>query len=214
MESDVSYPRRSRSVSGQLGAFDGESMARPSDKATRYKKTAQELDWVGLFSLWQQIQDGATPDWDAGKALEHLVVRAFELSGLRVEYPYDVPPGGKPIEQIDGIVFFDHMPFLIECKDKDAVDVEAIAKLRNQLSRRPPTTMGCVFITGAYTLQALILADFAVPHQITLWSGGDIEAALAVRDFREVLIKKYNDLCMFGLTDYSPNYKALEVKDE
>jgi hypothetical protein len=111
-------------------------------------------------------------------------------------------------------VFLDHIPFLIECKDKDVVDIVAIAKLRNQLLRRPPTTMGCVFITGAYTLQALILADFAVPHQITLWSGDDIEAALEAHDFREMLVKKYNDLCMFGLTDYSPNYRALEVKDE
>ncbi|MEJ7639416.1 MAG: restriction endonuclease [Singulisphaera sp.] len=189
-------------------------MAKPSEKAIRYKEMAQELTWDALAELWQRIQDGTASEWDEGKALEHLVVRAFELSGLLVEYPYDVPPGGRPIEQIDGIVYLDYLPFLVECKDKGSVDIEAIAKLRNQLLRRPPTTMGCVFNTGAYTLPALILADFAVPHQITLWSGNDIEAALEGRDFREMLVKKYRDLCKFGLTDYSPNYKALEVKDE
>lgn len=189
-------------------------MAKPSDKAIRYKLTARGLGWDALRSLWQQIKGEATPDWDDGKALEYLVVRAFELSGLRVEYPYDVPPGGKPIEQIDGIAFLDHLPFLIECKDRDPVDVEAIAKLRNQLARRPPTTMGCVFISGVYTLPALILADFALPYQITLWSGADIEAALEAGDFRKMLVEKYSNLCMFGLTDYSPNYRRFEVKDE
>jgi Restriction endonuclease len=189
-------------------------MARPSDRDIRYKELAQRLTWEDSSRLWQQIKQGATPDWDEGKALEHLVVRAFELSGLRVEYPFDVPPGGKRLEQIDGMVFLDRLPFLVECKDRDTVDIEAVAKLRNQLSRRPPTTMGCLFITGDYTDPALILADFAVPHQITLWNGDDIEAALQARDFQAMLVKKYNDLCMFGLTDQSPNFRALEENHE
>ncbi len=189
-------------------------MARPSEKDVKYKQDAQKLTWDQLNSLWGHIRQGATPDWERGKALEHLVVRAFELSGLRVEYPYHVPPGGNPIEQIDGMVFLDNTPFLIECKDQDGVDVETIAKLRNQLLRRPPSTLGCVFITGEFTEPALILADFTVPHQITLWSHGDIESALSACDFKESLIRKYHHLCMYGMTDHSPNYKALEVKND
>jgi hypothetical protein len=189
-------------------------MARPSDRDIRYKEVARGLTWEDLSSLWQQIKDGPTPGWDEGKALEHLIIRAFELSGLRVEYSYDVPPGGNPLEQIDGMVFLDRLPFLVECKDRDTVDIEAVAKLRNQLSRRPPTTMGCLFITGRYTLPALILADFAIPLRITLWSRDDIEAALEARDFQATLVKKYNELCMFGLTDQSPNFRALQENHE
>jgi hypothetical protein len=196
------------------GTSAGESIARPSDRDIRYKEAARKLTWDDLSRLWREIQDEATPNWDEGKALEHLVIRAFELSGLRVEYPYDVPPGGSRIEQIDGVVFLDHIPFLIECKDRNAIDFSAIAKLHIQLLRRPPITMGCVFSAGGYTSPALILADYAVPHRITLWSSGDIEAALGVRDFKETLSRKYSDLCMFGLTDYSPSFREVQLKDE
>src|SRR5205085_4407394 len=122
-------------------------------------------------------------------AFEHLVVRGFELSGLRVEYAYDVPPEGAILEQIDGMVFLGDTPFLIECKDRDSVDFVAVAKMRNQLLRRPPVTMGCVFITGEFTQPALILAGFAVPHQITLWAGDDTKAALDAQDFKAPLIR-------------------------
>jgi len=185
-------------------------MAKPSARDIRLKETAQALSWEKLAVLWGQIKARATPEWDAGKALEHLVIRSFELSNLSVEYPYDVPPGGKPLEQIDGIVFFREIPFLIECKDKEKVDVEPIAKLHNQLSRRPPATMGCIFTTGDFTSAALTIADFMVPHRILLWSDFDIEEALSANDFERVLERKYRNLCMFGLTDDSPNYRSLE----
>ncbi|HZW30717.1 MAG TPA: restriction endonuclease [Isosphaeraceae bacterium] len=183
-------------------------MAKPSGKALEYKTRAQGLSWEALRRLWRQIQDGETPEWDPGRAFEHLVVRGFELSGLRVEYAYDVPPEGAIIEQIDGMVFLGDTPFLIECKDRDSVDFEAVAKMRNQLLRRPPVTMGCVFITGAFTEPALILASFAVPHQITLWSGDDVEVALEARDFKARLVRKYNDLSMYGMTDQSLGFRA------
>lgn len=190
-------------------------MAKPSEKALAYKSRAQGMSWDSLRSLWQQISnDNPIADWDAGKALEHLVVRAFELSELRVEYPYDVPPGGRLIEQIDGLVYLGAIPFLIECKDKDSVDIEAIAKLQSKLLRRPPVTMGAVFVSGGFTPPALILADLAVPHRILLWSSGDIESGLKTKNFGEVLRRKYEHLCMYGLTDYSPNYRTLEVNDE
>jgi hypothetical protein len=182
-------------------------VAQPSEKALEYKTRAQGLSWEALRRHWRRIKEGSTPEWDEGKAFEHLVIRAFELSKLRVEYPFDVPPGGSILEQIDGIVYLAETPFLIECKDKESVDVLAIAKLRHQLLRRPPVTMGCVCISGEFTLSALVLADLAIPQQIVLWSEKDIEAALARKDFKSPLMVKYRDLCRYGLTDHSLHFK-------
>jgi len=159
--------------------------------------------------LWKAIQSGTTPGWEGGKALEHLIIRAFRLGGLEAEYPYDVPPGGKPLEQIDGLVHVDCFTFLVECKDKDSVDIEAIAKLRNQLLRRPESTLGCVFTAGDFTEPALTLADFAVPHRILLWPGAGIDECLNREDFKTTLLEKYRHLCKYGLTDLSPYYKDL-----
>ncbi len=186
-------------------------MAKPSERDLEYVQRAERMKWKELNALWEQIKAGATPDWDSGKALEHLVIRAFKLNKLEVEYPYDVPPGGKPIEQIDGLVYLQCYTFLIECKDKETVDIAAIAKLRNQLLRRPDTTFGCVFAADDYSAQALLLADYSVPHRILLWSGLDIEDCLKLKNFDEVLLEKYRHLCKYGLINYSPNYKDLEV---
>ena len=186
-------------------------MARPSKKAVAYWQRAASMSWKDLAGLWRQIKDNSTSDWDDGKAFEHLVVRAFELSRLKVEYPFDVPPGGRPIEQIDGVVFLGSIAFLIECKDRQSNDVEAIAKLRNQLLRRPPSTMGCVLVSGEFTDAALILTDWAIPHRITLWTGNDIASGLEARDFASKLSEKYEHLCKFGMSDHSPNFKAQQV---
>jgi hypothetical protein len=109
------------------------------------------------------------------------------------------------------MVFLGDTPFLIECKDRDSVDFEAVAKMRNQLLRRPPVTLGRVFITGDFTRPATILADFAVPHQITLWSGKDVKTALDAEDFKAPLVRKYHVLCMYGMTDQSPILKPKEL---
>jgi hypothetical protein len=186
-------------------------MATPSSKTVSYEKRAQAMQWPELALLWQAIKDEDTPTWDDGKALEYLVVRAFELSRLEVEYPYDVPPGGKPIEQIDGLVYLNDLAFLIECKDKETADIQVIAKVRNQLERRPPTTLASIFIAGEFTTPALILTDLTSPHRITLWTLDDIESAVKARDFRSPLLDKYRHLCRFGLVDHSPHYKDLEV---
>jgi hypothetical protein len=186
-------------------------VARPSERDEGYVKTAEAMGWSDLADLWEQIKVGDTPEWDGGKALEHLIVRGFILSRLEAEYPYDVPPGGKPLEQIDGLVYLQCYAFLLECKDKDTVDIEAIAKLRNQLLRRPDTTFGCVFAADRFTAQALVLVDFSVPHRILLWSGVDIEDCVRRNDFAAMLLDKYRHLCKYGLTDHSPNYKELEV---
>ncbi len=171
------------------------------------------MDWPELHGLWVTIKGAKIDDWEEGKALEHLVIRAFALSGLETEYPYDVPAGGRPLEQIDGLVILGCHTFLVECKDKDKVAIEPIAKIRNQLLRRPETTFGCVFVSGEFTSAALIIADFSLPHRILLWSGQEVEACIQRRDFKSMLQGKYRHLCKYGLTDHSPYYAELEVQE-
>jgi hypothetical protein len=186
-------------------------MAKPSKKALAYIEAAKAMQWPQLGDLWEEIKSGSTPAWDKGKALEHLVVRAFELSGIEVGYPYDVPPVGKPIEQIDGVIYLDQLVFLIECKDSDSVDVGVIAKMRHQLERRPPTTFGCIFAAGRFTESALIVAGLTPPHRLILWNKGDIETALGSKNFGSALLTKYRNLCRLGMTDYSTDLMKREL---
>lgn len=169
------------------------------------------MRWPQITALWNKIKRDAVVDWEEGAALEHVIVRALALSGLDVEYRYEVPPGGRRLEQIDGIAYLEGLVFLPECKDKSTVDIEAIAKLHHRLSRRPNTALGCVFITGDFSEPALTLADYALPHRILLWSGDDIETAIRDRDFKTTLIDKYRNLCKHGMTDHSPNFRTLKV---
>ncbi|MEM7534821.1 MAG: hypothetical protein AAF639_21775 [Chloroflexota bacterium] len=186
-------------------------MAKESIKDKQYRERAERMSWADLAHLWQQIKTGQTVDWDSGKALEHFVIRAFQLSDLRVEYPYDVPPTGQRIEQIDGAVYDQSYIFLIECKDMQTVDIEVVAKMRNQLMRRPATTFGCIFVAGRFTQPALMLAGFAIPHRILLWSEKDIETALENQNFKSMLREKYEYLCLFGLSDQINNYREAYI---
>ncbi len=186
-------------------------MAKKSDKALEYERKIQRMKWPKLKVLWSQIKADSTPEWDDGKALEYLVIRGFQLNGLEVEYPFDVPPGGKPVEQIDGAVFLGNLVFLIECKDKDKEDVAPISNMEHILMRRPPTTLGCVFVAGAFTGPAIFRAGSSGQHRLLLWQEEDIDDAMATCNFKEKLIEKYRILCLYGMHDHSPNYKELEV---
>jgi hypothetical protein len=187
-------------------------MARVSERAVQDRALADGWTWADVERLWPEVQGRTVSGWDAGKALEHLVVRAFALSGLRVEYPYEVPFEGRVLEQVDGMVYLGDVPFLIECKDRRVVDIEVVARLRSRLERRPPSTMGCVFSSGRFTEPAVVLANFAVPHRITLWSGEDVSEGIALRDFAAVLRRKYHELCMFGLMNQSSEFHDLKER--
>lgn len=186
-------------------------MARPSERDRLYEERARAMQWTAVHSLWEDVKARTTPEWDPGKALEYLVVRAFELSGLQVEYPYEVPPHGKTIEQIDGLVYLNDLAFLIECKATDSSDVEVIAKVHYQLARRPPTALACIFVAGAFTAPALALATLTVPHRVLLWTVDDIDEALRAEDFKTPIVAKYRYLCRLGLLDHAPGYGNLEI---
>lgn len=104
----------------------------------------QSLQWDGLRTLWDNIENRSTPEWDAGRAFEYLVLRAFQLDGARVKWPYSVTLFDEEVEQIDGAVHCLGLSCLVESKDftDKTVDITPIAKLRNQLLRRPAGTVG------------------------------------------------------------------------
>ena len=49
-----------------------------------YKARITSYKWDDLIKLWSEIESGNTPSWDAGKALEYLVLRAFQLNPAEV----------------------------------------------------------------------------------------------------------------------------------
>lgn len=169
-----------------------------------YESRIHTCDWDDLIKLWQQIVARDTPDWDTGKALEYLIIRAFQLDGSDVIYPYRVLIAGEETEQIDGLIYTDGISCLIECKDSiSKVNIEPIAKMRNQLLRRPSPTIGSVFSRSGFTDPALILAQFNAPQTILLWDADEIEYALRERYIRRGLIDKYRYCISHGYPDYN-----------
>jgi hypothetical protein len=73
----------------------------------QYEAVAKRLQRPGLFRLWRQIVEGNTSGWGPGKAFEYLIIRAFELEGAEVTYPYEVRVEDDVVEQIDGMVVVD-----------------------------------------------------------------------------------------------------------
>lgn len=56
-----------------------------------YREKIQALDLSDLQDLWKRIEARDTkPDWEPGKAFEYLILRAFELEGAAVTYPFSV----------------------------------------------------------------------------------------------------------------------------
>lgn len=151
------------------------------------------------------VRGADLPGWDPGKALEYLVVRAFELDGLQVRRPFTVSVGTGTSEQIDGAVVLRSTKFLIEAKAGASapVDFTPIGKLHAQLSRRPPATMGIVVALHGFTPAAIELANMTGPR-VLLWHKHDLELALSRRGrMKRVLELKYDHAEEHGLADYS-----------
>lgn len=82
-----------------------------------YKIKIQKFQRTDLLALWQQIQERNTPSWAPGKALEYFILRAFELEGAEVVYPYRVYQDDDEIEQIDGLIYASGLACIVECKN-------------------------------------------------------------------------------------------------
>lgn len=172
-----------------------------------YAELISRYDRNRLCDLWEAISVGDTPDWEPGKALEYLVIRAFELEGAEVQWPYRVALGAEdrgPVEQIDGVVYVEGLACLVESKDQEErVNIEPIAKLRNQLLRRPGAAIGTVISRSGFTDPAMTLARYVNPQTILLWDGEELAYALSKQRMRASLVAKYRYCVERGLPFYN-----------
>jgi len=78
-----------------------------------------------------------------------------------------------------------------------------VAKLRNQLLRRPAATIGVIVSRNGFTEPAVILARYVAPQAIILWDGDDLARAINHRRIRTYLVQKYRYLVEHSLPNYS-----------
>ncbi|PTL75334.1 hypothetical protein [Vitiosangium sp. GDMCC 1.1324] len=172
-------------------------------RSGEYQRRVLALDHSGLLALWGHLRAGVSPpDWPGGVLLEFLILRAFQLEGAEVTWPYRVYQAGVLLEQIDGIIYFDGVSCLVESKDVTRpVDAIAIVKLKSQLLRRPRTTMGAVFNTGRFSATALSLARMLPPPDVFLWEGAEIDFALQGQRLLEGMRRKLRHAVETGFAD-------------
>lgn len=171
----------------------------------------RQMDSADLLVLWEKIiQRAELPEWPKGRALEYLVIRAFELGGATVTYPFEVRQNGHLLEQIDGAVYYQNISCLIECKDysTERIDFTPLSKMRSQLLRRPSGTIGCMFSVSGFTLPAIILASNLAPQTILLWEGNEIGTHIANKSICNALLAKYRHFVEHCV----PDYDTLEIR--
>ena len=174
----------------------------PTDAEYRDKITAMDRDQ--LFDFWKAIESLNTPGWEPGKAFEYCVLRAFELEGGEVTWPYSVKLDEQEVEQIDGVISLGGLFCLVESKQRQPlVNIESIAKLRNQLARRPAAAIGVVFSYSGFTEPARVLARYLAPQTILLWEGGEVRYALHHQLMAYGLRMKFKYAVEHGLPDYN-----------
>ncbi len=181
-----------------------------------YKNEIQKLGENELLSLWQKIQLPAakgvnhTPGWDSGKAFEFLILRAFELEGATIRWPYSVRLFKEEIEQIDGVIHFPDINLSVLAEFKHYaknLSIEPIAKLRNQLLRRPSNAIGAIFSATGFTEPALVLTQFLAPQTILLWESNHIEYCIKNKYFKKGLLEKYYHAIEEGFTNFDITVK-------
>ncbi|MBM3242144.1 restriction endonuclease [Candidatus Poribacteria bacterium] len=140
-------------------------------------------DWAELQAVWSELslspsrfRGAELGAQEAGWVFEWWVYEAFRLSGADGQPPFVVRLGPSLVEEIDGAVFVPFGTFLVECKFQDAkVTIEPIVKLRSQLERRTPNTMGAIFSKSGFTHEAVTLLSHLSPCNVLLFTGDDIE---------------------------------------
>ena len=183
-------------------ATEGEPL--PTD--SEYIERISALDRAGLLALWELIEgDTSGADgWEPGKAFEYLVLRAFQIEGASVSWPYSVRIFETVAEQIDGAVCTDGLHCLVESKDyQRPVNIEPVAKLRNQLSRRPAGSLGLLFSRNGFTEPARLLTQFLAPQTILLWDGAEVQFALEHERMSEGLRLKYRYAVEHAVPDHN-----------
>ncbi|WP_257455313.1 hypothetical protein [Archangium lipolyticum] len=168
-----------------------------------YQRRVLALEHRELMELWEGLRAGVAPaDWPAGVLLEYLILRAFQLEGVEVTWPYRVYRDGVLLEQIDGVVYFDGVFCLVEFKDMTRpVDTVAIVKLKSQILRRPRTTIGALFCTGEVSQAASSLMEMLPPPDVLLWEGGEIDLALRGQRLLDGMRRKLRHAVEMGFAE-------------
>jgi hypothetical protein len=169
-----------------------------------YKARVRAMGWTRLRAFHNRLVQGRVEGWEPGRAFEYLVLRAFELEGATVTWPYVIqlsePEQTGETEQIDGAIFVDGLACIVEAKDTaEPTGSVPIAKMRNQLLRRPASTIGLLFSRGGFSRSARTLVRFVAPQTILLWKGDEVAHALKHRAFRQGLHRKYRRTVEQGL---------------
>ncbi|QSQ24247.1 hypothetical protein JY651_04585 [Pyxidicoccus parkwayensis] len=172
-------------------------------KAAFYRAQVLALDGPGVRRMWQVVCAGDNlVGWPPGRALEYLILRAFQLEGAEVTWPYEVRRNGLLLEQIDGAVYFDGLACLVEAKAwSTPLDFSAIAKMKTQLLRRPTMTLGAVFLLGRVSDAALTLNQLLPPPNVQVWDGDELAWAMERGALREGLKRKLRHAIEQGFED-------------
>lgn len=173
--------------------------------AKEYQEAIRKLEWDDLLQIWRHRNESPNIEkWGKGKFFEYAILRAFELEGAEVRYPYNVPTpnaikGNTIVEQIDGVIYVDGLTILAESKDYQAnVDIEPLAKLQVRLIRRPSPVIGCLFCASDFTWPTQVLIETLMPYTILLWTNDDIEYCLQNKSFVKGLKMKYRGVVEDG----------------
>jgi len=195
-----------------MPAFD---LNRELENNRRREEKIKTLDWYGIRELWEVVVEprkrNASPDedWrDPYTTFEYVILRAFELEGARVTYPFFVYPLGDRtvLHEIDGSVFTKTGKSVL-CEFKswaDPIQFDPIAKLRSQLLQRPKKGIACFFSMSGFTTPAIRSTTLIATEGVLLWKKNEIEHALYNRCFLEFLEEKHEKLFTLLLPDYEP----------
>jgi Restriction endonuclease len=171
-------------------------------KKADYERMIKHLIWADLGALHAVIKARDTTVWEPGKAFEYLIPRLFELDGARIRWPYEIKMSGQIVEQIDGAVEAAGLHCLIESKDEQSpLAITPVAKMRNQLLRRPAASVGLIFSTSGYTAPAQVLAGYLGSQTILLWHPEEIDLAVQKQRIVPLLEVKYRARVEDGIHD-------------
>ncbi len=173
-------------------------------------------DWDELSEIWSALLPPLDDDAErfvpsfrgneltphqAGSVFERWIVEAFRLDGADVDAPYVVTmtTSRRPMEQIDGLVRSHWQAFIIESKNwaKD-VDFAPIARLNEQVQRRPPSTLGLVFSSKGFTSACIDLVAMIRPLRILLFDRLDLEHVVRERNMVIALQTKWHLAVKYG----------------
>ena len=167
------------------------------------ERQIKAMNWNDLTTNWRNRNSKEIKGkWESGKFFEYSILRAFEIEGAEVRYPYTVSyfNGSEIREQIDGAIHVEGLSIIVESKDlKKNIDVEPLAKLQVRLKTRPSSVIGCIFCASNFTLAAQSYTETMMPQTILLWSNNDIEYCFENFYFIKGLKLKYKKVIEDGI---------------